>query len=78
MLKIEIVKVDSPQVVDVICNACGESCRDNLGMNFEYADVSAAWGYGSKKDMEVHRGHLCEACYDKLVASWKIPPDSDG
>lgn len=51
---------------DILCDKCRKSCRDDEGMNHEYADVSAHWGYGSRKDGETHKGQVCELCYDAL------------
>ena len=51
---------------DILCDKCGKTCRDAQGMNFEYATVTAHWGYASKKDLEQHEAHVCEACYDAL------------
>ena len=41
----------------------------------DYLCVEKRWGYFSKKDNEVHRFELCEDCYDKLCASFRIPVD---
>jgi len=51
---------------DILCDKCGKSCRDSLGMNFEYAEIEAYWGYGSSKDTESHKAEVCELCYDAL------------
>ncbi len=65
---------DETVLVDVLCNRCGESCRDSMGMNFEAAEVTCGWGYCSDKDGQGHSGHLCEKCYDAMVKEWKLPP----
>lgn len=51
---------------DVICDKCGNSCRDSENMNFEFAEITAHWGYMSKKDCEKHTAQVCEKCYDVL------------
>lgn len=51
---------------DILCDKCGKSCRDDCDMNFEYAEISSTWGYGSNKDGQRHRGEICEPCYDTL------------
>ena len=33
------------------------------------------WGYFSGKDGEKHSFDLCEECYDRLLASFKLPAD---
>ena len=35
--------------------------------------VEKEWGYFSKRDTEIHLFHLCEQCYDKIVAKFKHP-----
>ena len=41
----------------------------------EVLSVDHTWGYFSEKDGERHSFDLCESCYDKLLASFKIPAD---
>lgn len=53
-------------VADVTCDLCGKTCRDSLGVNYEFATLTATWGYASRKDCETHEAHICEDCYDKL------------
>jgi hypothetical protein len=58
---------------DILCDKCGKSCRDNEGMNFEYAEITAYWGFGShNKDDEKHTAQICETCYDGLGLKAKI------
>lgn len=35
------------------------------------------WGYFSGKDGETHRFELCEECYDRLTASFRIPVETE-
>ena len=60
----------------VLCNCCGASCRPSEdAYSFEYATISADWGYGSKgRDMQSHQAHLCQSCYEKMIESWVITP----
>ncbi len=51
---------------DILCDKCGKSCRDDAGDNFEYADLTACWGFNSRKDLEHHTAQICENCYDGL------------
>lgn len=51
---------------DITCDKCGKSCLDSLGMNFEFAEIEAMWGYGSSKDTTRHRAEVCEPCYDAM------------
>ena len=58
---------------DVTCDKCGKSCLDSEGMNFEYAEIKAHWGYMSGKDLESHTAQVCEKCYDEIVAAGLKP-----
>lgn len=60
---------------DVICNKCGKSCRDETTGLIEAVPLSMTWGYGSSKDGEGHESHVCEHCYDEIIAGFKIPPE---
>jgi hypothetical protein len=53
-------------VDDVICDVCGNSCKDHMD-NMESATLSAYWGYTSKKDGEVYEVDICESCFDKTI-----------
>jgi hypothetical protein len=63
---------------DVICNRCGESCLKYLTKNsefnsYEYATISASWGFYSQKDGMITRAHLCEGCMEIIEKDFKIP-----
>lgn len=51
---------------DIVCDKCGKSCRDDMDMNFEFATLTACWGYASKKDLYQDEAQICEPCYDSL------------
>ena len=65
-------------VDDVLCNNCGKSCSSFVAGVHEAAELVAHLGYGSLKDTERHQSHLCEECYDGIVATFKIPPAVSG
>ena len=48
---------------DVICDCCGKSCQTDYG--FEYMNLSADWGFMSKKDLEKWEAQVCENCVDE-------------
>lgn len=59
-------------LTDITCDLCGKTCRDSIGVNLEFATLSARWGYGSRKDCETHEAHICEDCYDGLPFRDKV------
>lgn len=74
MLKKELATVEVNKTVDVICDFCSKSTMDSHGMNYEYAHLTACWGYASRKDMECHDLHICEDCYDAKIVPHIINP----
>ena len=57
------------------CNCCGKELKEEQGIQKEDAlTIVKDWGYFSGKDMERHYLMICEACYDKWVSGFKIPP----
>jgi hypothetical protein len=73
MLKTKIEKRKVEITKDVICNACGTSCKSDSGLEFSYALLNAHWGYSSPRDGQVHAAHLCNQCFDVIVKNFKIP-----
>ncbi|HIV40375.1 MAG TPA: hypothetical protein H9747_15510 [Candidatus Blautia stercorigallinarum] len=64
------------QVQEILCNCCGRKIRIEKGMVMEGVfHGQVQWGYFSEKDGESHSFDLCEACYDRLTAGFKIPPE---
>jgi uncharacterized cysteine cluster protein YcgN (CxxCxxCC family) len=64
MKKYEIIPTTA--LTDVLCDICGTSCKTQLN-DFEYAELSATWGYCSSKDGESHTTLMCENCFDRVV-----------
>lgn len=56
------MNVPSKVVEDVVCDSCQKSTKDKFGWNFEYASLTAHWGYGSSMDDTEWNYHLCEEC----------------
>jgi hypothetical protein len=73
MKKTQILYQLQEVLLDISCDICGKSCQRLLQYgsppicDYEYATLSATWGYDSKKDQEEHEFHICEDCYDKMV-----------
>lgn len=63
----KIFKSKKVKIVDeIICDVCGESCKDDNFGN-EHAVIIADWGYSSKKDGEKYSVDLCEKCFEKTL-----------
>lgn len=57
------------------CNICGKIIKEEQGiLKEDVLEVTKNWGYFSTKDMERHKFLICEACYDKWISGFKIPP----
>lgn len=65
MRRYESKEVNQLVEVDIVCDACGESCRKE--MDFEYASLWAEWGYGSSLDGIVWDYDFCESCSVKML-----------
>ena len=61
-------------VEKIYCNVCGQEMeiRDGI-LKKDIFEVTKEWGYFSNKDLEIHKFKMCESCYDKLVATFKVP-----
>jgi len=60
----------------VICNMCGKKLAVKHGIVREgVLSMDHTWDYFSEKDGEVHHLDLCEACYDNLTQTLRIPVD---
>jgi hypothetical protein len=62
-----------PELADIICDICGESCLSDCSMGdpamAEWALLEALWGYCSGgKDGDKYRCEMCEKCFDKVRA----------
>lgn len=58
----------------VFCNVCGGEIEIKNGiLKQDLFEVTKEWGYFSNKDLEIHKFNMCEKCYDKMVAGFKIP-----
>jgi len=67
---------ENNQLLEATCNCCKRSLKIQNGIITEGVfSVEYAFGYFSRKDEEIHKFDLCEACYDGWVKSFKIPPD---
>lgn len=62
------------ELEEIVCNQCGRVIEIENGIQKEdVCTVHKKWGYFSNKDMEEHGFDLCESCYDRLIAGFKLP-----
>lgn len=61
----------------IYCNRCGgEICAEDQVEKASFLTIHKEWGYFSdKKDGLLHSMDICESCYEKMVASFVIPPE---
>ena len=61
-----------------VCNCCGKQLLVEKGILKEgICPVDVTWGYFSGKDTTIHHFDLCETCYDKWVAQFAIPVETE-
>ena len=74
----EISGVDKKEVDKIVCNKCGKEILVENGVaEADMLSVQKRWGYFSNKDNDVHEFDLCEECYDKLIAQFKVPVEEN-
>lgn len=79
MKKTELITKEIEFTVDLICNKCGKTLKQELttdGDIFNYCgleEVKMECGYGSENDGTVFVFSLCEKCVMELMKSFKIP-----
>ena len=59
----------------IYCNRCGRRLEGtDLLPGEEGLHIEKSWGYFSGKDGESCSFDLCEECYDRITASFAVPP----
>jgi hypothetical protein len=68
-------EIEQEEITDILCNKCGESCKDKCNMNYEGLIEANVWGgYGSKLgDSVSYQFSLCEDCLKIMFDDFKIP-----
>lgn len=70
---------ETKEVTKIICNKCGKEIPVVNGRAEEGVfSIDYAWGYFSEKDGEKHSFDLCESCYDKMLAAFRLPAEVEG
>lgn len=78
MLKFTEIPSMRKALTSVTCNLCGEEVLETCGIphQFEFATLTADWGYGSRHDMQSFEVHFCERCvYEKILSMLKVQPE---
>lgn len=64
------------ELLEVFCNQCGRKIKVENGIVKEgIYHGNVHWEYFSRKDGEYHQFDICEACYDKWICTFAIPPE---
>lgn len=71
--------MDETVTTDILCNACGKSCRHAAGF-YGLIEAEAHGGYFSKliPDQVTWTFSLCEECLKNLKSTFKIPVSESG
>lgn len=65
-------------LIKVVCNGCGRELQLENGIVQEGVfSGHVNWGYFSRYDGERHTFDLCEACYERLIGSFRIPVETE-
>lgn len=65
-------------LASVICNCCNKELRVENGiLKDECIHISHAFGYFSERDGETQCFDLCEECYNKMIAKFRIPVEKE-
>lgn len=65
-------------LTQVLCNQCGRELKVEDGYLKEGCfTADTVFGYFTKKDGNRHHFDLCEDCYDKMTARFKVPVQID-
>lgn len=65
------------ELAAVVCNCCNKKLPVENGiLKEECIHITHDFGYFSKRDGETHSFDLCEDCYAKIIAGFKIPVES--
>ena len=74
----EELKERENELAAVICNCCNKKMLVENGiLKEECIHIEHDFGYFSKRDGETHSFDLCEDCYGKIIAGFKLPVESE-
>jgi GH25 family lysozyme M1 (1,4-beta-N-acetylmuramidase) len=73
-----MIKSHKGKINEVVCNCCGKQIKkysvNNANQFNDYIHIEKTFTYLSNHDMEIHNIDICEDCYDKFIATFKIKP----
>lgn len=63
----------------IYCNCCGRAiCTEEGQDKASFLTIRKEWGYFSRnKDGKIHSMDICEPCYDKLVQTFALAPETE-
>ena len=76
MIKTKKVMKEQEEIVDIICNNCGKSCKK--GMNYVgLIETKVQGSYDSEKieDGTSLTFSICEDCLDPIIKKFKVSPE---
>jgi ribosomal-protein-alanine N-acetyltransferase len=69
-------EVENEIVDEIICNCCAKPIKKyDYGVFNDHIHINKAFGYWSNHDTEIHSMDICEDCYEKFIATFKIKPE---
>ena len=69
---------EKKELTEIVCNACGKKMLVENGiLKEECIHIAHDFGYFSERDGETHSFDLCEDCYSKIIAGFKLPVESE-
>ena len=75
MIKTQKVVREVQEVIDVLCNKCGETCKDEMNFNgLIEARIEGAYDSKYLEDTTRYKFSLCEKCLKELFDTFKISP----
>lgn len=75
-------EIENNVIEEVICNCCAKPIKkyeygdyNSFTQFHDYIHIKKTFGYWSNHDTEIHNMDICEECYEKFIATFKIKPE---
>ncbi len=59
-------------IIEIICDCCGKSIKNEEGFGFEYLKLETHWGFMSNHDLEKWTAQVCEECVETKLTFIKF------